>query len=353
MAHHKLPLTSGAPARWAWPPRWPRLSTALRGLLALMRMLPQVSAPLTIAAVATVLLSAALPLGTTLTSGRLVGAVPAALRGGWDAVAGRTAVQALVMLGALFVVQRLVITLRTTVARALWLKLVHYLDERLMRALNAAPGIAHLEEPAVQNRIEMARGAGISGSPQGWNAGRATLALCNKAPLLLQSAGYTVLLADFQPVLAAAYFALIAVISEVRRRQYLRDTRVMWTQSGALRRANYLRDLGLTSGAAKEVRIYNLAGWLSQQYTHSWFASMLPIWRDRERGALHAITTHLVLALAHAAVLGAIGWAGVHGTIDLAAVTVYVGAVTPGPGRGRWRRSSRILCSTRCRHVTM
>ncbi len=198
-----------------------------------------------------------MPLGTTLVSGRLVGAVPAALRGGWDAVAGRTAVQALVTLGALFVMQRFMITLRTTVARSFWLQLVHALDEWLMRALNAAPGIAHLEEPSVQNRIEIARGAGISGQGwQGWNAGRATLALCNKAPLWLQSAGYAVLLAGFQPALAAAYFALITAISEVRRRQYLRETRVMWTQSSALRRANYLRDLGLTSGAAKEVRIY-------------------------------------------------------------------------------------------------
>ena len=205
MANDKPPPTSGVLARWDWPPRRPRLSTAIRGLLALMRMLPQVSAPLTIAAAATVLLSAALPLGTTLASGRLVDAVPAALRGGWDAVAGRTAVQALVTLGALFVMQRLMITLRTTVARSLWLKLVHYLDERLMRALNAAPGIAPLEEPAVQNRIEISRGAGITA--QGWNAGTATLALCNKAPLLLQSAGYAVLLTGFQPALAAAYFA--------------------------------------------------------------------------------------------------------------------------------------------------
>ena len=47
MAHDKLPLTSGVLARWAWPPRRPRLSTAMRGLLAIMRMLPQVSAPLT------------------------------------------------------------------------------------------------------------------------------------------------------------------------------------------------------------------------------------------------------------------------------------------------------------------
>src|SRR5262249_55744222 len=159
-----------------------------------------------------------------------------------------------------FVMQRLMITLRTTVAWVLWLQLVHNLDERLMRALNAAPGIAHLEEPAMQNRIEIARGAGITA--QGWNAGRATLALCNKAPLWLQSAGYAVLLAGFQPALAAAYFALITAVSEVRRRQYLRETQVMWTQSSALRRANYLRDLGLTAGAAKEVRIYHLAGWL-------------------------------------------------------------------------------------------
>src|SRR5262245_12430362 len=121
MAHNRRLLTSAGLVGWAWPPRLPRLSAAMRGLLAIMRMLPQVSVPLTIAAVVTALLSAALPLGITLASGRLVGAVPAALRGGWDAVAGRTAVQALVMLGALFVMQRLMITLRTTVARVLWL----------------------------------------------------------------------------------------------------------------------------------------------------------------------------------------------------------------------------------------
>ncbi len=47
----------------------------------------------------------------------------------------------------------------------------------------------------------------------------------------------------------------------------------MAEQTGLLRRANYVRDLGMTQEPAKEVRIFGLAEWLLARFETDWLRS--------------------------------------------------------------------------------
>ena len=58
------------------------LPPAATGVLAVIRMLPRVSRPLTAALIVTVTVQSALPIAFILVSGQLVGAIPDAIRHG-------------------------------------------------------------------------------------------------------------------------------------------------------------------------------------------------------------------------------------------------------------------------------
>src|SRR5919109_5392953 len=72
----------------------------------IVRLLPAVSAPMTLALAAGVALGVVLPLAGTLATGALVGAVPAAISDGPDSPAARGALVALAAVSALFVLNR-------------------------------------------------------------------------------------------------------------------------------------------------------------------------------------------------------------------------------------------------------
>lgn len=76
---------------------WP----ALAGLFHIVRLLPEVSLPLTASVTVGVLAGAVLPFGFTLATGALVGAVPQAIGNGFDSPDGRLALQALTVLALL------------------------------------------------------------------------------------------------------------------------------------------------------------------------------------------------------------------------------------------------------------
>jgi ABC-type transport system involved in cytochrome bd biosynthesis fused ATPase/permease subunit len=233
------------------------------------------------------------------------------------------ALRSLAILAALFVAQRTVGPIRSALLATLGRELDRYLEERLMLALHAPPGIAHLEDPLVLDQIRIAQGVGGSG----YTAGAAAVALGNKLPIWLQSGAYAVVLGHFQAWLALGYFAVQVGIAVINRREYLRTVQVAAQQTQTLRRSDYLRDLALTAGAAKEMRLYALADWLIGRYSSSWRESITAVWRDRHQGDARLRAAAIVGALAQVIMLGALGWAGVRGSISLTALTVFVGSV--------------------------
>ena len=286
------------------------------------RLLPGVSLPMTLGVAAGVALGVALPLASIFATGALVGAVPAAIAGGPDSPAARAAMVALAAVGALFVLNRVLGTVRSTLALSLGRRLDEHLRERVMMALNRPGGIAHLEDPSMRDLVE--RALNVSGAR--WSAGTTVEPLANAAAGWFQAIGATIILARFNVALALAWFAVCSAAAHLLQREFLRSLELFNSQTSALRRADYLRQVALDGGPAKEVRIWGMLGWLTDRFTQEAMRVLVPTWEARSRGnRVHGLAS-LAIAGVQCAVLAAVGAAAARGTITLRDLTVCVGA---------------------------
>ena len=91
--------------------------------------------------------------------------------------------------------------------------------------------------------------------------------MANMATFWLQSIGSTLVLARFSAPLAAGLLAVWAVASHYLRAEYLQSARQTDEAIRRSRRAGYLRDLALVPGSGKELRLWHMLVWLTENLT--------------------------------------------------------------------------------------
>jgi ATP-binding cassette subfamily B protein len=269
------------------------------------------------------LLGALLPLAIIVVTGELVGNVPDAVVQGSGSASAKNSLAALIAIGVLFIAGRQLTAIRATVSASLGRRLDQHLQERVMCAVNRPIGIGHLENLQTRELIYRAQEVG-TGS---YRAGLVVGPLATATSLWLQSLGSALLLAGFSVPLALGWFMAWAIADHFIRQEYLRSTRVATNQGQFVRRAAYLRQLAVTPGAGKEIRIWGMLGWLIDQFTAEWHRVMRPAWEERARGNRVSLITIVSLSAVHFFVLAMIGLAAARGQIDLASLVLYVGAV--------------------------
>jgi ATP-binding cassette subfamily B protein len=94
----------------------------------------------------------------------------------------------------------------------------------------------------------------------------------------------------------------------------------------ALRRSAYFRDLALTAGPAKEVRIFRLGPLVLDRFSAAWREGMREVWRERAGRRAEMIGSVVLVAGVNGALFVLIGRAGAQGHLSLAAVTLYTQA---------------------------
>ena len=286
----------GAAAWWRHPWRSPRIL--------LLRQLRGVSGPLALAALASVLLSAVLPVASTVASGHLVGRVPAAVTGGLDSEAGGRLVQALVALAAVYALQFTAIPLLNQATNALARRLDRALSNRVMAAILAPTGIRHLEDPAILDDVAKAEGL-----VTGYTPGGALRGMIGLWTMRLSGVGGVVLVARFHVLLALLLAAVAIIEQRFWRRRFDEVTATLFDRGDLHRRSSYLRDAVLTPVAAKEVRVFGLQPWFAGRFHRSWTEVMAPVWRDmkgkRHEGFIAAVGPTVAIAGALAVVADA------------------------------------------------
>ncbi len=196
----------------------------------------------------------------------------------------------LVSVVACFVLARAVDPVREAVSHALWKRVDHSLIQRLMTALASPQGLSHIEEPAVQDAIAQARGTLIERTP-----GEAAYFMAQVIATRVQGLSALVIVATFHWYLAAVLLASYGLAFRVARKHWDDMTMVVLGRTEAMRRAYYLRELALTSAAAKETRVFGLAAWLVDQYRQQWLSVMRQVWQVRnERWGVSVVTTAAV-----------------------------------------------------------
>jgi ATP-binding cassette subfamily B protein len=191
--------------------------------------------------------------------------------------------------------------------------------QRRVMDLNMGPtGVAHLEDPTYQGFLALAQ-AKLAKAGAANSVGGVTATLAS----VVSGAARCVLLGVLFRWWAPLVLASSAVVVRWWTSAQLTNLLQGWQRDAEhIRRADYLRDLTMAREAAKEVRVFGLAGWLLDQFTDTWVTAMRPVWAGRRRLIAAGVAVSAVMVAALAVVLAALGQARRSGEIDTATLVV-------------------------------
>ncbi len=195
-------------------------------------------------------LRGALPAAFAVAMGTLVGAVQHG-----EALAGPLA-----LVGAVFVLLQVLPPLHTTISANLGDRTAAWLNDRLTEACVRPPGMGHLEDPTLTNDLTMARDfdLGITGPPLSLNLEFIASGLVGLASAVVLAA-----YAWWAPLLLGA--AWLATHWLLRESAVWQDRNTDEVRA-AQRDAEYTYRLAVDPPAAKELRLFGLAGWTIERF---------------------------------------------------------------------------------------
>lgn len=231
-----------------------------RPVIALVRELPRTSRPLTAALAVVVLAAGVTPAVIVLAVGKLTAAVldPARPVGDMALLAG--------VVGVLFVIQQVLGPAATQLGDALGRRLNRRLRDRVMTACLGPDGIGHLE---ARDTLALVSGASEVGTIK-VTAREALISGVAVTTIRLQGVCCAVVLAGFRWWLAVVLLAVFAVLTTGAVGDFRRGASALGQAPALLRRPNYLRGLALDLGAAKDLRLFGLRGWIDQRFHREW-----------------------------------------------------------------------------------
>jgi len=228
----------------------------------------------------------------------------------------------LVFVGVVFVLFQVLTPLHLAIGTNLGSRTANWLNEQLMTACVEPPGVAHLERPELVNDLTMARDfdLGIMGPPLSISMDFIAGGLVE----LVSGLAAAIILFGF------AWWAPIVLVLGWGATHWLLRESGVWRDRNtddvrdAQRHADYAYRLAVDAPAAKEVRLFGLAGWVVDRfvdrrrrlYELQWRATRL-----RERSVLGCLA---VVIAANALVFWRLADAAVDGRLSLAALVVYV-----------------------------
>ena len=228
----------------------------------------------------------------------------------------------LVFVGVVFVAFQVLSPLHLAIGTNLGSRTANWLNEQLMVACVEPPGVAHLERPELINDLTMARDfdLGITGPPLSISMDFIASGLVE----LVSGIAAAIVLFGF------AWWAPIVLVLGWGSTHWILRESAVWRDRNtdevrdAQRHADYAYRLAVDAPAAKEMRLFGLAGWVVDRfvdrrrrlYELQWRATRL-----RERPVLGCL---VVVIAANALVFWRLADGTVDGRLSLAAVVVYV-----------------------------
>jgi ATP-binding cassette subfamily B protein len=287
------------------------------------RLLPAVNAPLAALLGFLVFLTGLLPVAILVATGLVVGSIPDALHEGLSSSAGRHAMFAMAGLGLCFVMLQAAGAARAAAGASLGWQLNRQLEHRVMSAVTSPAGIGHLEDPGALDRIAAARDVVVAG----YRPCDAVPAMASRASVWLQGAGAGAVLVTFHWWLALAVVGVWVWKAHVAKRWHAKGVTTIGVKSPALRRGEYLRDLALTPGAAKEIRVFGLTDWLVGRYREE--TAALQVKAERDRRSVRwagAVSTWAAVAVTLTAYI-VVALSATSGKLGLQGLALYVSAI--------------------------
>jgi ATP-binding cassette subfamily B protein len=262
-----------------------------------------------------------LPIAFIVATSVMIGRVPAAVTGGVGSAEWRVLIAAFVVAAAVFVAQQIIAPLQTALGELLARRVDGHVLGRLIDASLKSTGIGPLEDQRLLDDLSRV----VLSLEQGFRT--AGLAC---AGLLALIARYTRLVGCVVLVGAVfswpAAFALLLATMVFRRGQRggLRVYGRTFARNQHTRRAaQYYRAVAMRPEAAKEIRVFGLADWLSEQYRNLMTSFLMTVWAERRRIYFRPYLAYTALGFTVAAItLAAMGQAAASSSISLTQLTL-------------------------------
>jgi ATP-binding cassette subfamily B protein len=233
---------------------------------------------------------------------------------------GTSFVGPLLLLGLLLVVP--IPEARWRVSDQLGMRVGDQLDQRLMEATLGPAGLAHLDDPAVQD--DMNRAATF------WNSSLLE-GVTSVVIVRLSGALAVLVLARAAGWLAAlAVGAAWATAGWWSWRVAGRGLDAQFDKGEELREVEYVTEVALAPNAGKDVRVYGLGPWFVRRQLELWSTAMAPLWASRRRHVPASAAVTLGVAAVHLVVVALL----VRRTDDPGSVATAMTALVGAAGLG-------------------
>ena len=284
---------------------------------ALLRLLPSAGGPHVAVAVVLVVVGSALAIGFTVVAGRAVADLVALAGRDLDSPAGERFTTSMLLVAAVYLAQQVQNQLSVVHGGLFARRVDGGLRERAMAILLTPPTVEALQRPEVKAGVDRAREL----APAGFTPGQAAAAVAVQLRQHLDAVVAAVAL------VAMGQWGLVVVLAAIRVVGQWQGLLMFWENLQVVagggsdqRRATYFRDLALRPPAAKELRVFGLAGWVAERNR----AASLEVLR-RARSARGGVLRLVAMAgsdTANVVVAGAwLGWQALDGSIGAGTLT--------------------------------
>jgi ATP-binding cassette, subfamily B, bacterial len=227
------------------------------------------------------LLLGVLPVVFVVASAVVVGRVPAAVRDGSGSQAWRALLSAFLVAAAAFLGQQLIAPIRESMTELVARRVDGQVIDEVMAAATGTVGIGPLEDARVVADLRTA-----ARELESWvqSPGQACAGLLALVARYTQLIGYALVVGVRFSWLAAAGLLVTVLLFRYGQRGGLRKyAELRFTLYPAEQKYDYLRALSVEAGAAKEIRVFGLIGWLRELWRTSYLEWLRPVWSARRR----------------------------------------------------------------------
>ncbi len=303
------------------------VDTAVRPRLLLVRLLPDAGwALVTLAAVVNLALGV-LPVAFVVATSVVVGAVPDAVEGGVGSPAWDHLVRVFLLATAAFVGQQALAPVQATLNVHIKRRVDGRNLDAILRLSLGTVSIAPMEDADTLDALENATNPYRRDLSTPGEAVGGSLALVAR---YLRLVAFAVLVGALFAWWAGAAVAVATMVFRYGQRGGLRKYSQVWRDNVPIRRrAEYLAATAMGAGAAKEARVFGLAGWLTDRYAEAHARMYGPVARRRRDVYLRPYLAYTALGLGLAGVvLVAAARAGAAGELDLTSLALVLQATT-------------------------
>jgi ATP-binding cassette, subfamily B, bacterial len=261
--------------------------------------------------------------------GVTVGEVPDVVGQGLGSSAGGHLLVLFAAAGVCYAIALLVTPIDDLLGTTVKARMTTGMQQRLMHAVSAPVGVAHLDDAAMRDKLALAQGTLTTYAPAD-----APVVIARSARIRLNGFVACCILGWFHWWLGLGVFVFWRAVRQPLRQALLDMVKTFGGEADVMRRAFYFQSLTTTPAAAKETRVFGLGAWTVEQFRTHWLRGMAATWTHTARMNRVVFRVGLVVLALNVLICAMAARAAYEGDLSLAALSIILTSLIVVPFAG-------------------